>query len=188
MLIGIYLLIVEVGGPEAWKGYNYWAVLVLDILSLVFWLVSFALMAARVAPFADGFEICGVLYCDTEPLEGIYLTLFACLAAIAGLGGIDLYAVSPTPLLRGGQVHDDVGPVQRANLGPRLKTNSLLFIVSLAIHSAATHRHRAAGLHSSPDVGGLDGGVPPDINGHAVPPEKQEQQQPQHHAQHREGS
>lgn len=93
---------MEVGGPEAWKGYNYCAVLVLDILSLVFWLVSFALMATRVAPFADGFEICGVLYCDIEPLEGIYLTLFACLAAVAGLGGIELYAVF-SPLLPKGR-------------------------------------------------------------------------------------
>ncbi|KAF3764501.1 hypothetical protein M406DRAFT_322631 [Cryphonectria parasitica EP155] len=96
MIIGIYYLVVEVGGHSAWKGYNYWAVLTLDIFSLIFWLVSFALMAARVAPFANGFEVCGVLYCDYEPLEGEWLTLFASMAAVAGLGGVEfiLFIVS----------------------------------------------------------------------------------------------
>lgn len=75
---------------DAWKSYNYWAVLSLDIFALIFWLISFALMAAEVAPFADGFTICGVYECIYDPLEGMWLTLFACLATVAGLGGVEL--------------------------------------------------------------------------------------------------
>ncbi|PSR87419.1 hypothetical protein BD289DRAFT_432355 [Coniella lustricola] len=98
MIIGIYYIVVEIGGPQAWKGYNYWAVLVLDILSVIFWLVSFALMAARVAPFAGGIEVCGIYECVTYALEGDYLTLFACCAAVAGIGGLEfaLFIISLT--------------------------------------------------------------------------------------------
>lgn len=100
MIIGIYYIVVEIGGPQAWKGYNYWAVLILDILSVVFWLVSFALMAARIAPFADGIVICGVYECITYALEGDYLTLFACSAAVAGIGGLELYVFFSFSLFR----------------------------------------------------------------------------------------
>lgn len=89
MIIAIYCIVVEFS-VDSWKGYNYWAILALDIFALIFWLISFALMAAQVAPFADGFTTCGVYVCTTYALEGVYLTLFACMATVAGLGGVEL--------------------------------------------------------------------------------------------------
>lgn len=85
MGIAIYCIVVEFS-RDAWKGYNYWAVLALDIFLLVFWLVSFAIMAADIAPFGDTREVCDIYgYCL---IMGDIL--FACLAAIAGLGGLEL--------------------------------------------------------------------------------------------------
>lgn len=84
MGVTIYSLVVEFS-RDAWKSYNYWAILSLDIFLLVLWLVSFALMAADVAPWADGNAVCD--YWDCYTMGSV---LFACLAAIAGLGGAEL--------------------------------------------------------------------------------------------------
>lgn len=89
LVITIYYMVVEFS-RSAWKSYNYWAVLSLDIFALIFWLISFALMAAQTAPFSDGFIICGSLECIYYSLDGIFLTIFACMATVAGLGGIEL--------------------------------------------------------------------------------------------------
>lgn len=95
IIITIYYIVVEFSA-SAWKSYNYWAVLALDIFALIFWLISFALMAAQTAPFANGFTVCGVYECIYYPLEGVFLTLFACMATVAGLGGVEfiLFIVS----------------------------------------------------------------------------------------------
>lgn len=89
MILAIYCIVVEFSA-DAWKGYNYWAVLGLDVFALLFWLISFGLMAATVAPFADGFTFCGVYTCTTYSLEGPFLTLFAAMATVAALGGVEL--------------------------------------------------------------------------------------------------
>lgn len=88
MIACIYYLVVDFG-KDAWKGYNYWAVLSLDISLLIFWLISFALDAARVAPFANGWTICDDFECIYYPLD-YYLELFACMCTMTGLAGVEL--------------------------------------------------------------------------------------------------
>lgn len=88
MIACIYYLVVDFG-KDAWKGYNYWAVLSLDIFLLIFWLISFALDAARVAPFANGWTICDDFECIYYPLD-YYLELFACMCTMTGLAGVEL--------------------------------------------------------------------------------------------------
>lgn len=80
MAITIYSIVVEFS-RDAWKSYNYWAILSLDIFMVIFWLVSFALAAAEVAP--------GIV-CDGWDCYYMTAAFFACLAAIAGLGGVEL--------------------------------------------------------------------------------------------------
>lgn len=83
MGITIYSIVVEFS-RDAWKGYNYWAVLALDIFLLIFWLVSFALTAAEAAVVGD--EVFCTAY-DCFTMTDVYI---ACLAAVAGLGGVEL--------------------------------------------------------------------------------------------------
>lgn len=88
MIACIYFLVVEFG-KGSWKGYNYWAVLSLDIFLLMFWLIAFALDAARMAPFANGWTICDGWECIYYPVEA-YMELFACMCTVTGLGGVEL--------------------------------------------------------------------------------------------------
>lgn len=46
MIASIYCLVARFGPSNA---YNYWAILALDIFLLIFWLISFAVLAAQVA-------------------------------------------------------------------------------------------------------------------------------------------
>lgn len=71
-------------------GYNYWAVLALDIFAIVFWIASFALLASQVAPWMNGYTVCDYYECVTYALTGTDLTVAACLCAAAGLGGVEL--------------------------------------------------------------------------------------------------
>ncbi|ROV99372.1 hypothetical protein VSDG_03990 [Cytospora chrysosperma] len=120
MIITVYYIVVEYGPIH---GYNYWAVLALDMFAIVFWIASMALLASQVAPWMiDGYTVCGYYTCDTYALTGTDLTVVSCLCAAAGLGGVE----------------------------------AILFIVALAYHSVMMHRHRAAGLHSSPRTQGHD--------------------------------
>lgn len=46
VITSIYCIVARFGPPKA---YNYWAILALDIFLLLFWLISFAVLAAQVA-------------------------------------------------------------------------------------------------------------------------------------------
>lgn len=85
--ITIYYLVVNFS-RDAWKHYNYWAVMSLDMFAILFWLISLAIMAADIAPYADETEVCDYYYGTCTWLGAIF---FACLAAIAGLGGAEWY-------------------------------------------------------------------------------------------------
>lgn len=87
MIIAIYGIVVHFHA-SAWKGYNYWAVLALDVFGVIFWIISFALIAAEVGPFASSaFEYtnCDGFYCTTY----INYMVLPCMAAVAGLGGVE---------------------------------------------------------------------------------------------------
>lgn len=74
--------------------YNYWAVLSLDILLVIMWLSSFALLASEVAAlFAltssyDYDYYYGYTY--SYGLSGYDYIVVACLAAASAVGGIQL--------------------------------------------------------------------------------------------------
>lgn len=91
----IYYLVAQFGSPSL---YNYWAVLGLDIFLLIFWLISFAILAAQVAPAFAGTVECDYYsgYCAAYALDGIGLIYASCLAGAAGLGGVQfvLFVVS----------------------------------------------------------------------------------------------
>ncbi|KAI1374332.1 hypothetical protein F4677DRAFT_176658 [Hypoxylon crocopeplum] len=95
LLTSIYCLVAHYGPPKA---YNYWAVLGLDIFLVIFWLISFAILAAQVAAafalyaeYSDYYDYYGITNYDTA-----ITTYGACLAAAAGLGGFEflLYVIS----------------------------------------------------------------------------------------------
>ncbi|KAI0126866.1 hypothetical protein BJ170DRAFT_421668 [Xylariales sp. AK1849] len=83
----IYCIVAEFGAPAL---YNYWAILALDIFLVIFWLISFALLAAQVAPYMGGYSYCDYWGdCYTESLSDAQMTYAACLAAAAGIGGLE---------------------------------------------------------------------------------------------------
>jgi hypothetical protein len=82
LIICIYYIVAEFGAPAL---YNYWAVLSLDIFLLIFWLISFALLAAEVSVLMSGY------YCNGGwDICSVSDVLGACLATAAGLGGVQL--------------------------------------------------------------------------------------------------
>ncbi|KAI0014885.1 hypothetical protein F4780DRAFT_766481 [Xylariomycetidae sp. FL0641] len=92
MLTSIYILIATFGPPKA---YNYWAILALDIFLLIFWLISFVIVALNSAyVFYETASYLDYYYYDDAAESGA--TLGSVLAAAAALGGIDfiLYIVA----------------------------------------------------------------------------------------------
>ncbi|KAI5865690.1 hypothetical protein GGS23DRAFT_350668 [Durotheca rogersii] len=86
----IYCLVAHFGPPKA---FNYWAILGLDIFLVIFWLISFAVLASQVATLFSLLSNYIYYYSD---IELVYTVYSACLAAAAGLGGVEflLYIVS----------------------------------------------------------------------------------------------
>ncbi|KAI1752669.1 hypothetical protein F4782DRAFT_530156 [Xylaria castorea] len=79
LISSIYILVVHFQSPTA---YNYWAILGLDIFHVIFWLISFALLAAQAALLLDfGSYYYG--YYDG------YTILGSIVAAAAGLGAVN---------------------------------------------------------------------------------------------------
>ncbi len=96
VLVCAYYSIAHYAAPAA---FNYWAALCLDILLVVFWLASFALLAAQVAPFMGSYYACNDFgYCQTYGLTGAARVYAGCLLAAAGLGALNLSAsFCPSP-------------------------------------------------------------------------------------------
>lgn len=88
MIVTTWLIVAEFGIP---KVYNYWAVLALDIFLVVFWLSSFGLLASQAAYLLDSSAVCDYYgYCYSSAPTGVYLIFTACMAAAAGIGGLEL--------------------------------------------------------------------------------------------------
>jgi hypothetical protein len=82
LVVSIYHLIVEFGVPA---GYNYWAILGLDIFFVVLWLIAFAILAAQVGLTYDSY--------------GYFISDFmATQIAAASLGGGQLYVSCSPPV------------------------------------------------------------------------------------------
>jgi len=137
LIIVVYNLVAAIAVPAM---YNYWAILGLDIFGVVFWLVSFALLASEVAAYqivtytfdtsSCNYYYAGVCYkkrslnflAKRVATTNVY-TYRNALAAASGLGGLEF----------------------------------LLFIATLAITGVFLHRHRTAGGHCMP--GSFAGGA-----------------------------
>ena len=81
-------------------GFNYWALLGLDIVNVVFWLVSFALLASQAVPLMSAGTECYYSYCYDYGLYGSDLVFAQCLTAASGVGGLCLYVLFPRSLAR----------------------------------------------------------------------------------------
>lgn len=103
MIITVYYIVAVTALPTF---YNYWAILGLDVFAIIFWIISFSILAWEVAEY--GWEVtytysyCAYGYCykkrDTPFLEkrattNVY-TYRNALAAASGLGGLELYVIS----------------------------------------------------------------------------------------------
>ncbi|KAH8734955.1 hypothetical protein BGZ61DRAFT_132744 [Ilyonectria robusta] len=86
-IASLYMVIANQCAPQL---YNYWAVLSLDIFLLLFWLISFALLAAQTAYFwAASSDYCDYYTCYYGTLSGSALVFGAILAAASGLGALE---------------------------------------------------------------------------------------------------
>ncbi|KAI2618952.1 hypothetical protein GGS26DRAFT_573662 [Hypomontagnella submonticulosa] len=92
LITSIYCLVAHFGPPKA---YNYWAILGLDIFLVIFWLISFAILAAQIAAVFAYYDAYSSIY-ELDAYDTAITTYAACLAAAAGLGGVEfvLYIVS----------------------------------------------------------------------------------------------
>lgn len=85
IIVTTWLLITHFSSP---KFYNYWAVLVMDIFCVIFWLVALALVADRAALLLRSIT----RYCDTWiACTDLDYAVSSSMAASAGLGGLQLY-------------------------------------------------------------------------------------------------
>ncbi|KAK3945373.1 hypothetical protein QBC46DRAFT_372062 [Diplogelasinospora grovesii] len=102
LITSIYHLVAEYGAPSI---YNYWAVLGLDILLVVMWLCSFALLASQVAGFfALGSGYCTYYACYYGLSDSDYIVA-SCLAAAAGLGGVEFVLHLVSLVIHGVMLH-----------------------------------------------------------------------------------
>jgi hypothetical protein len=99
MIITVYILAASIAFPIA---YNYWAILGLDIFAIIFWLISFALLASEVAGYSvvtyyDNYCTYVNGYCYKKRAIGLEkrastspYTYRNAMAAASGLGGLEL--------------------------------------------------------------------------------------------------
>jgi hypothetical protein len=82
-----YILISEFFFQQA---YNFWAVLALECFAILFWLVSFALLASEVNEIRCLTFGCFDYAYYKRSLLGTANTFYNTMAAVAGLGGLQL--------------------------------------------------------------------------------------------------
>ncbi|EAA35732.1 hypothetical protein GE21DRAFT_1145 [Neurospora crassa] len=162
LISSTYHLITRFSTPKA---YNYWAVLAVDILVLVLWLASFALLASEIIWFftlwtssSESIPTVDPYYDDFTPDEDSYDPYtYGILAALKGAVGNKARASGGVDVKYGDGGYDEsavvatlIAPtcvIAAAALGG---IEFILHLISLIIHSVFLHRHRAAGLHSKP--------------------------------------
>jgi hypothetical protein len=101
IIINVYIIVAGLVFPIA---YNYWAVLALDIFAVLFWLISFPLLASRVAQegkngSVSGANLNGSTDCFWGPCFVLskrgtnFRTYRNSMAAASGLGALELYVI-----------------------------------------------------------------------------------------------
>lgn len=119
--LGVSLLFVPVA-------YNFWANLATDIFLTLFWLISFAVLAAATNKFGSGLIYVGLF--DTVDFKN-YIP-WQTGAAACGLGGLELYVSCPTSVT--------------STSNERL---SVLFVVTLILFGLNLHKTRTAGVSTT---------------------------------------
>jgi hypothetical protein len=137
MIITVYVIAAE----RAPMIYNYWAILGLDIFAIVFWVISFSLLASEVASwviYTDNFgcttDIFGDVVCYKKRSLGLSKRFWTTspyryrdsMAAASALGGLEF----------------------------------ILFVITLTFTGVGLHRHRKAGGHSMPNSAMPNSAVP----------------------------
>ncbi|EGZ77536.1 hypothetical protein NEUTE2DRAFT_124134 [Neurospora tetrasperma FGSC 2509] len=171
LISSTYHLITRFSTPKA---YNYWAVLAVDILVLVLWLASFALLASEIIWFftlwtssSESIPTVDPYYDDFIPDEDSYDPYtYGILAALKGAVGNKARSSGGDDGRYGdsglNDIYDDGGYDKSAVVATLIAPicviaaaalggiEFILHLISLIIHSVFLHRHRAAGLHSKP--------------------------------------
>ncbi|KAH7321534.1 hypothetical protein BKA65DRAFT_408846 [Rhexocercosporidium sp. MPI-PUGE-AT-0058] len=126
LIIAVYNIVTITIRPAF---YNYWAVLGLDAFALIFWLISFSLLASEAAAwsiithYSDNCAYSTIAYCYKkraliQKLSNDYHTYRNAMAAGAGLGGSEF----------------------------------VLFVFTLAFSALAVLKHRSTGGHCVPNL------------------------------------
>ncbi|RDW80156.1 hypothetical protein BP6252_04794 [Coleophoma cylindrospora] len=124
MIIVIYVGVASLFAPVM---YNYWAILGLDVFAIIFWLISFPLLASEIANYSGTTYNYCYYYCYRKdkrfvPAKRAVTTIETyrnAMIADAAIGGIEF----------------------------------VLFVVTLVVTSIHLHRHRKAGGHCVPASG-----------------------------------
>ncbi|KAK3902745.1 hypothetical protein C8A05DRAFT_33525, partial [Staphylotrichum tortipilum] len=122
IVASIYFLIAHYGPPAA---YNYWAILGLDVFFVIMWLCAFALQASQIAPYVN-------FKAPSYYNHGFGFRKRALSSLTTAVSAVNTWSATQ---------------MAGAGLGA---LEFIFFIISLALHSIALHRHRAAGLHCMP--------------------------------------
>ncbi|OBR10275.1 Integral membrane protein [Colletotrichum higginsianum IMI 349063] len=175
MIVTTWLIVAEFGIP---KVYNYWAVLALDIFLVVFWLCSFGLLASQAAYLLDSSAVCDYYgYCYSSAPTGVYLIFTACMAAAAGIGGLEFALFVASMAIHGVMLHRH----RKAGLhcNPGTPGSSPVVVTSHVVPEknaaqvAANPVYQAAQGQAAPPYMNQDAGY----NGQMVPQQQQQQQQ-----------
>ncbi|KAI0966469.1 hypothetical protein F4678DRAFT_296206 [Xylaria arbuscula] len=95
LISSIYILVAHFGPPAA---YNYWAILGLDIFHVIFWLISFALLASQAAAVLSYTDYYGFF-------DDAYTAYGSIAAAAAGLGAVNWVVYLVALILHGIALH-----------------------------------------------------------------------------------
>ncbi|KAM0174542.1 hypothetical protein ACHAPF_006093 [Botrytis cinerea] len=123
IVICVYVIVASTGAPVM---YNYWAILGLDILAVILWVVSFPILASQIANAITVEDTCYTYYdgyCYYKHKRGLekraettWETYKNVMIATSALAGIEF----------------------------------VLFVITLVILGVNLHRHRRAGGHCQP--------------------------------------
>ncbi|KAM3067842.1 hypothetical protein ACMFMG_011326 [Clarireedia jacksonii] len=131
IIITVYFLLATLTFPSL---YNYWAILGLDILAVIFWVVSFPLLGSEIASYSDYYTG--------------YSSSYDCLSEYNGYcyykhkRGLDIVKRATTTLYTYRNAM-----IAAAALGG---LEFILFVVTLVIVGIQIHRHRKNGGHCTP--------------------------------------
>ncbi|APA10456.1 hypothetical protein SS1G_07042 [Sclerotinia sclerotiorum 1980 UF-70] len=129
IVICVYVIVANTGAPAI---YNYWAVLGLDIIAVILWVVSFPVLASQIAT--------AVTYYDYDDYSCGYYYYYSCSYKHKRGLGVEKRAETTWETYKGIMI------ATAALAGIQF----VLFAITLIILAINIHRHRNAGGHCVP--------------------------------------